>query len=93
MSIGVEDIYKNNRIIIDIRAAYQFVNHHIDKSINIVENKLLLNPSYYLDKNNEYVIYCEYGYRSSKVASYLNNLGYKVYSLNGGYQEYLNNLN
>ena len=90
MNIDLKDIYSNNRTIIDIRAEYEYLSGNIDGSINIVENKLLLNPEYYLDKNKEYIIYCQQGYRSKKISNYLISRGYKVYSLNGGYQAYLN---
>lgn len=90
MDINYKDII--NKKIIDIRNNYSYINGHIPNSINIIENKLLMNPGMYLNRNNEYVVYCDYGNRSKKVASYLDMNGYKVYSLIGGYNEYLKNI-
>ncbi len=89
MNILIEDL-SSDKIIIDIRAKYKYLIDHIPGSINILENKLLMNPKHYLDMNNEYVIYCDYGNRSKRVVNYLNSKGYKVYNLVGGFNSYLN---
>ena len=54
-----------------------------------MENIILLNPEKYLKKENNYVVFCDYGNRSKKVSNYLNNIGYKVYSLRDGYSGYV----
>jgi len=40
--------------------------------------KLLYNPSIYLDKNNKYYFYCKKGIKSKKVVSILEIYGYDV---------------
>ncbi len=40
--------------------------------------KLLLNPSKYLDKNKKYYFYCKNGIKSKKVVSILEIYGYNV---------------
>ena len=35
------------------------------------------------------MVFCDYGNRSKKVSNYLNNIGYKVYSLKDGYSGYV----
>jgi rhodanese-related sulfurtransferase len=91
MDINFNDI--KNKIIIDIRDSFKYLEKHIDGSINIPENSILLMPEYYINRNNEYVLYCDTGYRSKKVCTYLNSKGYKVYNLTGGINLYLKNNN
>lgn len=74
--------------IIDIRDNYQFNLGSIPTSINIPMNFLLTNPDSYLAKNNVYYIYCEYGSRSKTVCSKLNQMGYNVINILGGFSEY-----
>lgn len=88
VEISYKDISKGNFNLIDIRSSYQFASGNIPGSINILENILLLNPGNYLDSNQEYVIICDYGNRSLRVSRYLNTIGYKTYSLSGGYHSY-----
>ena len=76
MDIDFENI--NGRKLIDIRDSYKYLEKHIPGSINIEENKILLMPEYYINRNEEYVIYCDNGYRSMKVSNFLNTQGYKV---------------
>ena len=87
MDIELKDIH--DKKIIDIRDSYKYLEGHIPNSVNIAENKLLLSPNYYLNRNDEYVIYCDHGYRSMKVSKYLRFQGYKVYNLVGGFNSYL----
>lgn len=89
VEITAQEMRSKNITIIDIRSKYQYLEGSIPSSINIVENMLLLNPEMYLNKGQEYVIFCDYGNRSKRVSNYLNNIGYRVYSLTGGYNAYL----
>lgn len=74
--------------IIDIRDNYQYNLGNIKNSKNIPTNYLLTNYSQYLNKNDIYYIYCEYGSTSRYVATRLNSLGYQVISIAGGYSAY-----
>lgn len=47
-------------------------------SINLDINKLLDNPSKYLDKNKTYYFYCRQGSRSRRAVQILGVYGYKV---------------
>ena len=89
MEITFLDAKNKNSLFIDIRSAYKYLQGTIPGSINIVENIILLNPEKYLKKENNYVVFCDYGHRSKKVSNYLNNIGYKVYSLKDGYSGYV----
>ena len=52
-------------------------------------NNLLINPSKYLKKGENYYIYCNHGRTSKGLCSILNSLGYHVYSINGGYESWI----
>ena len=58
------------------------------KSENI---NLIVNYKRYLNKNDKYYIFCNYGSTSSRLCSFLRNNGYDVVNLIGGYQSYKNN--
>lgn len=74
--------------IIDIRDNYQFNMGSIPTSINIPTNFLLTNPDIYLNKNNTYYLYCEYGTTSKNVCNKLSNKGFNVINVLGGFSEY-----
>lgn len=92
MTIDIKDfleILKTKHInIIDIRSKYIYDLSHIDKSLNIPYDYLVLNPSKYLNKNDTYYLYCQAGYTSKSISKKLNSLGYKTISVNGGYNSY-----
>ena len=93
--IKVESIInKTNQLnIIDIRDSYLYNLGNIPNSMNIPMNFLLMNPSEYLDKDNTYYIYCNYGVNSKNACEKLTNKGYKVINIIGGYNEYKNCIN
>ncbi len=75
--------------IIDIRKNYLYNLGSIPSSKNIPNNFLLMDPSKYLDKSKEYYIYCTQGMESVKTCSKLDNMGYKVVNVLGGYHDYI----
>ena len=89
-NINIEEIINNlnNLNIIDIRDSYLYNIGNIPYSINIPMNFIMMNPDNYIDKNKEYYIYCNYGVNSQKLCSFLNNKGYNVININGGYNSY-----
>ena len=76
--------------IIDIREGYLYNIKHIVDSKNIPYQYLLINPSDYLNKNDEYYLICEYGLKSAMVSNILNKNGYKTHSISGGIKDYSN---
>lgn len=78
----------NQRILLDIRDKYEYILGSIPNSINIPYNYLFLMPENYLDISSVYYIYCESGSKSRKLCLHLNQLGYKVVDLIGGYENY-----
>lgn len=78
----------NNLNIIDIRDNYRFNINHIPNAINIPMNFLIMNPKNYLDVTKTYYIYCEMGVNSKRTCIILDELGYDVVNISGGFNEY-----
>lgn len=91
MSVSVDEI--KNMIgkinIIDIRSIQSYNNNHIPTSINVPFEKLIIEPSKYLNSLNKYFIYCRCGITSKKACQILSNLGYKVVNIDGGYENWI----
>ncbi len=75
--------------IIDIRNNNRYREGHIPNSINIYSYDLLLDPNRYLKKDEKYLLYCQSGVTSKVVVNKLNKMGYNVFNLDGGYNNYL----
>lgn len=89
-SISVKEMLKMNpKNIIDIRSIQSYNNNHIDGAINVPFEKLITNPSNYLNPNIKYFIYCQKGIVSKKACQILSNYGYKVVDIIGGYEEWI----
>ena len=88
--IKIESIINNanNLNIIDIRDNYLYNMDSLPNAKNIPMNFLITNPDNYLNKEEEYYIYCNRGINSKKACEVLNNLGYKVINLSGGFKRY-----
>lgn len=76
--------------IIDIRKNYIYNLGSIPTSKNIPSAFLLNDPEKYLNKEEEYYIYCTQGLESVKVCNELSKKGYNVINVLGGYYNYLN---
>lgn len=89
MSISIKDLLTlSNPTIIDIRNTYYYNMGHIKGSINIPYYKLLNNYTHYLTKDETYYIYCDIGDKSSELTEKLNNIGYNIINIEGGYLTY-----
>lgn len=93
LNIKVEDFLQKNQNsnlnIIDIRDAYSYNKGHIPNARNIPANYLIGQSESVLSKRDTYYIYCQSGTTSSRVVNILNQKGYHVYNLIGGYNNYL----
>lgn len=90
MHITINELLnKKNINIIDIRDSYKYNLGHISGAINIPYLELLSGSNRYLSKNNIYYLYCDYGNISKMVVNKLNVIGYKLISIDGGYNNYL----
>ena len=90
LNISIKELLKKNNVnIIDIRSIEKYNDNHIDGAINIPYILLLKEPFKFLNKNEEYYIYCQYGKNSLKVCNILASKGYKVYNIVEGYEGWL----
>ena len=88
-SYSLRRLLKTNNInLIDIRPSYIYSSGTIGNAKNVPANYLMTNPTDYLNKDNEYYIFCNYGNTSTIVCSYLEKLGYNVVNVIDGYQGY-----
>lgn len=89
-SISVYELKKLRNInIIDIRSIERYNNKHIEGALNIPLEKLLMHFNKYLDKNKKYYIYCQMGIQSKKLCRILQNNGYNVVNIEGGYEAWV----
>ncbi|MCO5230455.1 MAG: FAD-dependent oxidoreductase [Chitinophagales bacterium] len=81
----MEDYIKeNNAVLLDVRTASEFAKGHIQGAMNIPVDDLRDNFSS-LDKSRIYVVYCQVGLRGYLAYKILENNGFNVVNLNGGY--------
>lgn len=98
--ITIDDLKKNyitiidNKIhinkgtaFIDVREAWEYMDHHIDQSINIPLQQIL-DDSVVLPQASTYILICRSGSRSLKAAHHLKEKDKRVYSLAGGTTEW-----
>lgn len=80
-------------IIIDIRNTEKYNEGHIPNAINIPSEKLLMKPEKYLNKEQQYYIYCQKGISSQNISRILTVRGYKIINIIGGYENWKINAN
>ena len=89
-SISVSSLNKLNAInIVDIRSVEKYNSSHINGALNIPINELIRYPGKYFNKKDIYYIYCQRGIQSIKLCSILQDLGYNVVNVNGGYEAWI----
>ena len=76
---------KENVIVLDVRTEMEFDNGHIEGAINIPVDSLRGRIGE-LDKNKEILEYCQVGLRGYVAARILEQKGFKVKNLTGGYK-------
>ena len=78
-----DELVKNGALLIDVRTNEEYVEKHLNDSINISSDIIELNIGKIVsDLNKEIIVYCKSGNRSSMVADLLLDMGYKnVYDL------------
>lgn len=76
--IKINDYNPSMGVLIDVRDKIYFDKEHYSNSVNIPYEKLLMNHSYFLDKNKKYYITCTKGHKSQKAVNILEFYGYDV---------------
>ena len=85
----IEEILKYPHIHpIDIRSKKRYQESHIPGSINIPMEELVKDPERYLNKNEKYYVYCEFGYKTKRIGRVLNELGYHIIEIKDGFYAY-----
>lgn len=88
-SISVSELLKiSNANIIDIRDHDWYLKDHIPNAKNIPMPELTRDPEQYLKREQQYFIYCEFGYKSKRICELLEKLGYHVIDVKDGYFSY-----
>ena len=85
-----KDLIKTGNVILaDIRDGQSYTQAHIPDAIHLTDDNLdEFKKNTGLDQT--IIIYCYHGNNSLGAAQYFDNMGYRnVYSLNGGFSEYL----
>lgn len=67
--------------IIDVGSRSEYIEGHINGSINIPYDELINNYRRYLNKEESYYLYCKSGKLSRRAVMILSSLGYKVFNL------------
>lgn len=81
-----EDIDREEYFIIDVRTRKEYLEYHLNKSVNIPLSEIRekiekMQPN----KDKKILLYCQTGGRSTKAALILEKLGYhNLYNLKGG---------
>ncbi len=92
LNISVTDLLKlNNPNIIDIRSIENYNSNHIPGAKNISYNDLIIKPDKYLNKTDNYYIYCKQGQTSKGLCQILQRQGYRAYNVIGGYEAWILN--
>ena len=92
-SIQPSEIGKDNEfIVIDVRESDELSEGNIENSIHLPLGSIIRNARQgKLDKykNKKIVTYCNSGYRGNIAAEELSKLGFNVFNLDGGFQEWI----
>ena len=75
---------------VDVRTVAEYSEGHIPGSLNInaLEDHFAAASEEMLDKDRPVAVYCKSGRRSRNAARILTNLGYKVYNLDKGFDNW-----
>lgn len=88
-SININEIKKMGDInLIDVRETFEYENGSVKGAKNIPMTGLVMNSNNFLNKDEKYYIMCQAGSRSLQVCHELENQGYDVVNLEGGYGMY-----
>ncbi len=74
--------------IIDVRGKKEYKHGHVPGAVNIPLKKIKKLHQDMMQKSKTYYIICESGARSKQASSILEELGYKLYNIQGGTGEY-----
>ncbi|MCL1948256.1 MAG: rhodanese-like domain-containing protein [Turicibacter sp.] len=77
-------IKRDEGLVVDVREEYEYMDGHIEDSINI-PTSVIVEEFRQIPKDKNVFIICEHGVRSHNVAYFLKDMGYeKVINVSGG---------
>ena len=77
--LKIEELLKEDHIIVDVRTKEEYEISHIKNAINIPYDEI--NSMIELEKDKIILVYCASGNRSKIAHAKLTNLGYETYDL------------
>lgn len=93
MNISIQELKRKMKLeplnLIDIRSFYDYQRGTISGAVFIPKDQLLYHSEKYLKKGEPYYLLCDSGVTSLRLSKMLCDLGYQVYSIEGGYRKYL----
>lgn len=74
-------------VILDVRRPEEYADGHLDKAVNIdwLNQNAFSAALPTLDKSRTYYVYCRSGRRSNAAATKMQEAGFKVFDMAGGY--------
>lgn len=79
--------------LLDVRNEREFLNGHIPNAVLVPYKLVRKNYSSLLEKEKKYLIYCDNGKKSEKVAKVLSNNGFsRIYVIAGGIENWSDDL-
>jgi CRP-like cAMP-binding protein len=78
-----QEMVSDGAVMLDVRLESEYKNAHLPGSINIPLYMLRIKARQ-MDKNKQYIVYCDTGRRSASAAFLLNERGYDAFYLEGG---------
>lgn len=79
----------NDVMVLDVRDEREFLDGHIPNAVLIPYKLARKNYSTLLEKEKRYLVYCDNGKKSEKIAKTLSNNGFsKIYVLAGGIEKW-----
>lgn len=87
----IPSILQQNYQFIDLRNPKDYNILHITKFINIPYHSIL-NKLSNLKLDIPIILICYTGVKSNEISSYLNSIGYRAYSIEGGFYSIENNM-
>ncbi|MFD1137269.1 DsrE/DsrF/DrsH-like family protein [Paenibacillus urinalis] len=88
VSADLQNRNPETTLLVDVRSELEHQNGHIPDSVNIPVDELRARLSE-LDRNKEIWVYCQVGLRGYTSARILEQHGYQVRNLTGGYKTYM----
>lgn len=81
---------KKHMQILDVRTAQEYAEGHIANSIllDVTQEEFLTKAKKILDKKHPVALYCRSGKRSKKAAALLQQEGFHIIELGGGFNEW-----